>query len=143
VAPSEKKSAFWARDIKVARAIQKRGSKKPKVDLETFKVGLQDALERKRDEGNVASRARFMRQQRRRQQPADFSFSIADDSIDETDEYLEYFMQGLNPIIDGAQTLQSADRPANLEFRASLQDFEVEENEPVPEKGWLSLFGRS
>jgi hypothetical protein len=129
----------------VARAIQKRGSKKPIVDLETIKVGLQDALERKREEGNVASRARFLRRRRRRQQPADFSFNIADDPIDETEEYLEYFMLGLNPIIEGAQTLELADRAAYLGFRASLQDFEVEEDEPVPEKAssWFSLFGRS
>jgi hypothetical protein len=141
VAPSENKSAFWARDIKVARAIKKRGSKKP-VDLETIKIGLQDALERKREEGGVASRARFLRRRRRRQQPADFSFNIADDPIDETEEYLEHFMLGLNPIIDGAQTLELADRAAYLGFRASLQDFEVEEEDPVPGK-WFSLFGKS
>lgn len=45
VAPARAKSAFWSRDIKVARAIQK-GSKD--VDLEVIKEGLQEAIKKER-----------------------------------------------------------------------------------------------
>ena len=46
VAPTKTKSAFWARDIKVARA-QKQDSKKS-VDVEVIRKGLSDALEKER-----------------------------------------------------------------------------------------------
>lgn len=48
VAPTRSKNPFWARDIKVARAIQK--GKKGDVDLEAVKVGLQEAIAREREE---------------------------------------------------------------------------------------------
>ena len=47
VAPTKSKSAFWSRDIKVARAIQK-GSKG--VNLDMIKAGLQDAIMKEREE---------------------------------------------------------------------------------------------
>ena len=43
VAPIKSKSAFWANDIKVARAI-KTGNKD--IDMDVIKVGLQDAIEK-------------------------------------------------------------------------------------------------
>ena len=55
VAPAKSKSAFWSRDIKVARAIQK-GSQG--VDLEVIKEGLQDVIkkERKQKMSNTVAR---------------------------------------------------------------------------------------
>jgi len=46
VAPTKAKSAFWSRDIKVARA-QKQDSKN-EVDVEVIRKGLSDALEKER-----------------------------------------------------------------------------------------------
>mmetsp|Transcript_37720 Transcript_37720/g.91634 ORF Transcript_37720/g.91634 Transcript_37720/m.91634 type:complete len:763 (+) Transcript_37720:42-2330(+) len=144
VAPSEKKSAFWARDIKVARATQKRGSLKKDVDLETIKAGLQEALEQKRnEEGNVTgAKVKNLRRWRRRNQPRDYSFSLRDDQADDDVDFLEFFMMGLNPIMEDTQGLDPKDRAAYLGFRSSVQDFAVEE-EVVPERpAWLSFFGR-
>eukprot|EP00980_Cylindrotheca_fusiformis_P009844 scaffold2177_cov115-Cylindrotheca_fusiformis.AAC.9 len=149
VAPSESKSAFWSRDIKVARATQKRhGRKKSQVDLDAIKEGLQEALARKRDaNGNVVVKDKFMKQWFKNHKPADFSFSIADESnMEDDEEFLESFMMGLNPIVEGAQSLEPADRASYLGFRASKQDFEVDDDDPVPElkaPGWFSFFERT
>lgn len=144
VAPSKKKSAFWARDIKVARATQRSGSIRKEVDLETIKAGLQDALKRKHDEkGNVDTiRKKYLRRWRRRRKAADFSFCIADDNDEEDEEdFLEYFMLGLNPIVEETQGVDPKDRAAYLGFRSSIEDFAVEEVEGET-RGWMSFFGR-
>ncbi|KAL3939225.1 MAG: hypothetical protein SGBAC_006014 [Bacillariaceae sp.] len=145
VTPSEKKSAFWARDIKVARATQKRGSLRSDVDMETIKAGLQEALEQKRKEEGIGAGAKIknMRRFRRRHQPRDFSFSLVDDEVEDDVDLLEFFMMGLNPIMENTQGLDPKDRAAYLGFRSSLQDFAVEE-ELIPETkpNWMSFFGR-
>ncbi len=143
VAPSQKKSAFWSRDIKTARAIRKEGVKDPEVDLDTLKAGLQDALERKKAEENgEGPRAKFRRRLRRRRKQTNFSFNLADDPIDEED-YL-YYMLGLSPV---EETTRPEDERQDimaryLGFRTSLQDFEVEEDLVVENSmaGWKSLF---
>lgn len=146
VTPSEKKSAFWARDIKVARATQKHGPPKSEVDLDTIRAGLQEALEQKRNEaGKVAgSVAKKLRRRRRHHKQRDFSFSLIDDDEEDDDEDLmEFFMMGLNPIMEGAHATDPKDRAAYLGFRSSLDDFAVEEELPVVEKpAWLSFLGR-
>mmetsp|Transcript_98589 Transcript_98589/g.283278 ORF Transcript_98589/g.283278 Transcript_98589/m.283278 type:complete len:179 (-) Transcript_98589:149-685(-) len=48
VAPTRAKSAFWSRDIKIARAIQ-NGSKTG-LNLAAIKSGLQDSIEKERKE---------------------------------------------------------------------------------------------
>lgn len=142
VAPSEKKSAFWSRDIKTARAIRKNGVKDPEVDLDTLKAGLQDALERKKAEENgEGPRARFRRRLRRRRKQQ-FSFNLADDPIDDED-YL-YYMLGLSPVEESTKPAdERQDIMARyLGFRTSLQDFEVEEDLAAQDSiaGWKSLF---
>jgi len=47
VAPARSKSAFWSRDIKMARAIQK-GSRTG-INLAAIKSGLQDSIEKERE----------------------------------------------------------------------------------------------
>jgi hypothetical protein len=144
VAPSKSKSAFWSHDIKVARAIQKGGTKDTDVDMETIKAGLQDALEQKKTEekGTISSMAKLRRRVRRRKKSNNFSFNLADDPMDE-DDYLEYFMLGLNPLIEGAHSLEMDERAAYLGFHASLQEFEVEDDSGVvgdkPAFNWGSL----
>jgi hypothetical protein len=51
VAPSKSTSAFWSRDIKVARAI-KRGNKN--VDMDVIKEGIQNELKTRRKAGKPA-----------------------------------------------------------------------------------------
>lgn len=57
---------------------------------------------------------------RRRQRSANFSFNLADDPGDfDENDYLEYFMLGLEPIDESAPA-------ASLGFNADRQDFVVE-----------------
>ena len=59
---------------------------------------------------------------RRRQRSANFSFNLADDPGDfDENDYLEYFMLGLEPIDESAD-----ERAAYLGFNADQQDFVVE-----------------
>ncbi|CAJ1965711.1 unnamed protein product [Cylindrotheca closterium] len=151
VTPSVKKSAFWARDIKVARATQKHGPPKKEVDLDTIKAGLQEALEQKRNEANKvtgpATKNLRRRRRHRSHRPRDFSFSLIEDDDEEDDEVdlLEFFMMGLNPVMEDTAGMDPKDRAAYLGFRSSLQDFAVEEEVApvVPERpAWLSFLGR-
>lgn len=49
VAPTQKKNAFWAKDIKIARELNKgKREKPPPVDVSVLKRGVQTALNRKR-----------------------------------------------------------------------------------------------
>lgn len=126
----------------MARATQKRGTVKREVDLDTIKAGLQDALEKKRnEEGKVANaKAKYLRRWRNRRKSLDFSFSIAEDEEEDDEELLEYFMLGLNPLMEEVEGLNPKDRAAYLGFRSSLEDFAVDE-EVVPERpSWLSFF---
>lgn len=71
VAPTRSKSAFWSRDIKVARAIQK-GSKD--VNLDVIKAGLQDAIKKERDQEKAIVR---QKQHKRHKHRGDIPFNIA------------------------------------------------------------------
>ena len=86
----------------MARAKKKTRHDDQQVDLDAMKVGLEDALEQKKleEDGNrTAAKEKYYRRLRRRQRPVQFSFNIADASLDfyDDDEYLEHFMLGLNP----------------------------------------------
>lgn len=53
VAPTKAKSAFWSRDIKIARNVNKGGgSKSKKVDTEVIREGLKEALKREQQMKN-------------------------------------------------------------------------------------------
>lgn len=118
------------------------------MDIEKIRAGLQEALEQKRNEegGNLARAKRNMaRKFRRRHKPRDFSFCLIDDAVEEEDEdYLDFFMMGLNPLVEDAEGLDPNDRAAYLGFRASMDDFAVSED-PIPEStggrpAWMSFF---
>ena len=72
VAPSKTKSAFWASDIKKARAIQKGDIE---VDLDVLKAGLQDALERERNAPKEDHNEAFTRQPQVRNDSGNFNMS--------------------------------------------------------------------
>ena len=120
VAPSKEKSTFWTRDIKTARARQKDGDANNHVDMEVMKAGLQDALEKKLYSNDPKY---VKRMHRHRPRSGNFSFNLSEEFSDmDDDDYLEYFMLGLDPIIEGGEE----DRAAYLGFDADRQDF-VEE----------------
>jgi hypothetical protein len=117
VAPSKTKSAFWARDIKVARAIQK-GSKE--VDLDVLKAGLQDAIEKGRKEKHPTAAPPGSRFMRRRQ---NFSFNMAVNPVDD-----------IAPIVDleeyaGPTPLTDDIKFYGLEDMATLLGFDEEAEE--------------
>ena len=89
--------------------------------MEMMKAGLQDALEKKLHENSPGY---FKRMRRRRgQRSGNFSFNLSEEFSDmDDDDYLEYFMLGLDPIIEGGEQ----DRAAYLGFSADTQDFVVE-----------------
>jgi hypothetical protein len=77
VAPTRSKSAFWSRDIKVARAIQK-GSKE--VNLEVIKAGLQDAIQKERNEETARRK-----HPKRHNNMGDFTFNMAVNPVNDVD----------------------------------------------------------
>ena len=52
VAPTEDKSAFWDKDLKVARELNKKGKKPPPLNLGVLARGLKSALRRKQSAGD-------------------------------------------------------------------------------------------
>jgi hypothetical protein len=153
VAPSKSKSAFWARDIKVARAIQK-GSQE--VNLDVIKAGLQDALERDRrartgggaanngaPDGGTSITSRFMRRRNQRQASikggSNFTFNLATNPVDDVIPIVDTQKIGL----DGSTPLTDDLRYVGLEDMAALLGFEEDEQEEAPAQnsgwgfGWL------
>lgn len=51
VTPQKKKSAFWAKDIKVARELNTGSEKPPPVDISLIKQGIQSALDKEAEPG--------------------------------------------------------------------------------------------
>jgi hypothetical protein len=152
VAPSKSKSAFWARDIKVARAIQK-GSQE--VNLDVIKAGLQDALERDRraktegtanggaPDGAASIASRFMRRRNQRQASSkgasNFSFNLATNPVDDVIPIVDTQKIGLV----GSTPLTDDLRYVGLEDMAALLGFDEDEEEEAPAQnsgwgfGWL------
>ena len=52
VAPTEDKSAFWDKDLKAARELNKKGAKPPPLNFDVLLRGLKSALRRKEKDGS-------------------------------------------------------------------------------------------
>lgn len=59
VTPQKKKSAFWAKDIKVARELNKGNEKPPPVDISLIKQGIQSALDKEQQNAEPGERIVF------------------------------------------------------------------------------------
>lgn len=76
VAPTKSKSAFWSRDIKLART-QKTNQGTKDVDLELIRTGLKDALDKEEKKSSLSMRKRQMMTKNNGPRPAvTFNLSV-------------------------------------------------------------------
>lgn len=121
VAPTKSKSAFWSRDIKVARAIQK-GSQD--VNLDVIKAGLQDVIKKERKEKKVGGAPR------KRRGDSNLSFNMSSNPVDETAPIvnIQEFV-GVTPLADDVKYYGLEDM-AHLFGFDEEDDFEEGEKKP-------------
>lgn len=138
VAPSKTKSAFWAKDIKTARAVQ-RGKKD--VDLDVIKTGIEDALEKERKNTSAqpgkegiywAKPPRYWNRRGQRNGSGNFSFNLQENPIDEIAPIPD-FVGGPTPLTDDIRYVGLEDMGALLGF---LDDSDDEE-QPPPKRSWF------